>query len=117
VIDTPATHTFAAPLSIIGGSASTALNWGTLDGFSTLASFYHYFEPLSYKIDFPQPLAPAATAVPALVFAFLPINWIVEGVTSFTPDAGTLTEMRGNVVVYQGARTSGSWCKWPPLTQ
>jgi hypothetical protein len=117
VIDTPATHTFAAPLSIIGSSASTALNWGTLDGFSTLASFYHYFEPLSYKIDFPQPLAAAATAVPALVFAFLPINWIVEGVTTVTPDPGILTEMRGNVVVYQGAKTSGSWCKWPPLTQ
>jgi hypothetical protein len=25
--------------------------------------------------------------------------------------------MRGHIVVYQGARTSGSWVKWPPLTQ
>jgi hypothetical protein len=117
LIDTSATHTFTTDVSIIGSSASSNITWGTLQGFSLLASFYQYFKPLSYKIDFPQPLAPAASAVPATVFAFDPQNWIVEGPPTITPSIGLLSEMRGHVTVYQGAKTSGSWCKWPPLTQ
>lgn len=62
-------------------------------------------------------MSPPATAVPAIVFGFQPINWVVETVSIYSPDLGTLREMRGSFVVYQGARTSGPFVKWPPLTQ
>jgi hypothetical protein len=40
-------------VSIIGSSAVTPFLWGGFAGFTALADYFHYFKPLSYRIEFP----------------------------------------------------------------
>lgn len=83
----------------------TPLDWATFGGIKSLAEFFQYFTPLSYKIDLIG-YTPSVTSN-ILALSLMPIDYTSSPTSSTPPNIANMLAMKGVIEVMPGAKNHG----------